>query len=82
MPSDFRVSITNPTGEGAYPIASFTWILLYEQPDDVRQSAALVEFMRWALTHGQQFASALGYSPLPDSIVEQEMQVLARIRVE
>lgn len=82
MPADFRVSITNPPGEAAYPIASFTWILLYEQPDDLRQSAALVEFMRWALTDGQQFASELGYSPLPASVVEQEMQALERIRVE
>ncbi len=82
MPDDFRVSITNAPGEGAYPIASFTWMLMYASHDDVAQAAAMVEFMKWALTDGQAFAADLGYSPLPASVVEKELRALDRIRVQ
>jgi phosphate transport system substrate-binding protein len=80
MPSDFRVSITNPAGRGAYPIASFTWILLYEDPKDIAQSKTMVDFMRWALTEGQKYAAELGYAPLAPDVVKLEMDVLARIK--
>src|SRR6516225_3692479 len=63
MPADFRVSITNAEGKGAYPISSFTWLLLYEDPKDKTQARAMVEFLRWALTDGQKFAGQLGYAP-------------------
>lgn len=82
IPDDFRVSITNAPGEAAYPIASFTWLLLYQTPQDTAQSAAMVEFMKWALTEGQVFASELGYSPLPASVVEKELRALERIKVQ
>jgi len=82
IPDDFRVSITNAPGEAAYPIASFTWLLFNEAPQDTRQAAAMVDFMKWALTDGQAFASELGYSPLPASIVEKELRALERIKVE
>ena len=67
MPADFRVSITNPPGDDAYPIASFTWLLLYEDPQDKtagedRWSTSC----KWALTDGQKFAAELGYAPLPE----------------
>ena len=65
MPADFRVSITNAPGEGAYPISSFTWLLLYENPKDKAQAKMMVDFMKWALTDGQKFAAELGYAPLP-----------------
>lgn len=81
MPDDFRVSITNAPGEAAYPIASFTWLLMYESPRDAAQAAAMVEFMKWALTDGQVHAADLGYSPLPASIVEKELRMLERIKV-
>lgn len=80
MPADFRVSITNPPGEGAYPIASFTWLLLYENPKDKARAKVMVEFLRWALTDGQKFARELGYAPLPDSVVKLEMAQLGRIK--
>ena len=67
MPDDFRVSITNPPGKDAYPIASFTWLLLYEAPKDKAAAKPMVEFMKWALTDGQKFATELGYSPLPEA---------------
>ena len=66
MPADdFRVSITNAPGQGVYPISSFTWLLLYENPKDKAQAKAMVDFVKWALTDGQKFATELGYAPLP-----------------
>ena len=81
MPADFRVSITNAEGKGAYPISSFTWLLLYENPKDKAQSKVMVEFMKWALTDGQKYAAELGYAPLPQEVVKMEMAALAKIRV-
>jgi len=81
MPKDFRVSITNAPGKGVYPISSFTWILLYENPKDKAQSKVMVDFMKWALTDGQKFAGDLGYAPLPAEIVKLEMDALSTIKV-
>ena len=66
MPADFRVSITNAPGKDAYPISSFTWLLLYEYPNDKIKSKIMVDFMKWALTDGQKYCAELGYAPLPD----------------
>jgi phosphate transport system substrate-binding protein len=82
MPADFRVSITNPPGQNAYPIASFTWMLFYENPQDKAQARAMVDFMKWALTDGQRFAAELGYAPLPESVVEMELKALERIKLQ
>ena len=81
MPEDFRVSITNAQGAGAYPISSFTWILLYQDPMDKAASKAMVDFMKWAVTDGQKYASDLGYAPLPASVVTLEQAALDRIKV-
>jgi phosphate transport system substrate-binding protein len=81
MPADFRVSITNAPGKGVYPISSFTWLLLYENPKDKAQSRVMVEFVKWALTDGQKYCADLGYAPLPDAVVKLEMAALARVRV-
>jgi phosphate transport system substrate-binding protein len=81
MPADFRVSITNASGAGTYPISSFTWILLYEMPKDAVRGKAIVDFMRWALTDGQTFATELGYAPLPQAVVMLEMTALQKIKV-
>ncbi len=81
MPADFRVSITNATGAGAYPISSFTWILLYEMPKDTARGKAMVDFMKWALTDGQKFATELGYAPLPAPVVTLETAALQKIKV-
>ena len=82
IPPDFRVSITNPPGQNAYPIASFTWLLLYQDPPDKEKSRTMVDFTRWAITDGQKFAGELGYAPLPRSLAEREMQALDQIRVQ
>jgi len=80
MPPDFRVSITNAPGAGVYPISSFTWILMYENPKDKAQAKVMVDFMKWALTDGQKFAPDLGYAPLPDAVVKLEMAALGKIK--
>jgi phosphate transport system substrate-binding protein len=82
MPADFRVSITNPPGKDAYPIASFTWLLLYEDPGDPPKARALVEFVRWALKDGRQFARDLGYAPVPDNVLDMEMRALDSIKTD
>jgi len=80
MPADFRVSITNPPGKDVYPIASFTWLIFYENPKDKARSKAMVDFMQWALTDGQKYAAALGYAPLPAAVVKQATAALAKIK--
>jgi len=81
MPADFRVSITNAPGKGAYPISSFTWLLLYENPKDKNQAKIMVDFLKWALSDGQKFAGALGYAPLPPEVVKLELVALQRIKL-
>jgi len=80
MPKDFRVSITNAPGHNVYPISSFTWLLLQEASKDVVRSKTMADFMRWALTDGQQYAPQLGYAPLPKEVVALEMEALKKVR--
>jgi phosphate transport system substrate-binding protein len=80
MPADFRVSITNAPGKNAYPISSFTWLLLYESPQDKGKSQAMVAFVKWALTDGQKYCAELGYAPLPAAVVKMEMAALANVK--
>jgi phosphate transport system substrate-binding protein len=81
MPPDFRVSITNAPGAGVYPVSSFTWLLLYENPKDKAQAKIMVDFLHWALTDGQKFAGQLGYAPLPEPVVKLEMDALKKIKL-
>jgi phosphate transport system substrate-binding protein len=81
MPPDFRVSITNAPGKGVYPISSFTWLLLYENPKDKTQAKVMVDFVKWALSDGQKFADQLGYAPLPEPVVKLELVALQKVRV-
>jgi phosphate transport system substrate-binding protein len=81
MPPDFRVSITNAEGKGAYPVSSFTWLLFYENPKDKAQAKIMVDFLKWALTDGQKFAGPLGYAPLPAEVVKLEMAAIPKIKV-
>jgi phosphate transport system substrate-binding protein len=80
MPADFRVSITNAPGKGVYPISSFTWLLLYENPKDKAQGKIMTEFVKWALTDGQKYCADLGYAPLPPNVVKMEIAALAKIK--
>jgi len=81
MPPDFRVSITNAPGKGVYPVSSFTWLLLYENPKDKAQSKVMVEFLKWALTDGQKYCAELGYAPLPEEVVKLEMAAIAKVKI-
>ena len=82
MPADFRVSITNPPGDDAYPVASFTWLLLYQDPKDKALAKIMVDFTKWALTEGQKYAADLGYAPLPKGVVDLELKSLATIKTQ
>ena len=81
MPDDFRVSITNSGAKGAYPLASFTWLLLYQNPTDKERGRIMSDFLEWAITDGQKDAPALGYAPLPASVVEKERAALKKIQL-
>jgi phosphate transport system substrate-binding protein len=80
MPADFRVSITNAPGKGVYPISSFTWLLLYENPKDKVMAKTMVDFLKWALVDGQKYCADLGYAPLPAEVVKLEMAALEKIK--
>jgi len=77
MPADFRVSITNPPGKEAYPIASFTWLLIPTNPADANKGKILKDFLFWMLDKGQTMVEALSYSPLPKDVVEKEKAVIS-----
>jgi len=76
---DLRVWVTDPGDPAAYPIATFTWMLFYDDQDDAK-AAALRDFVEWAVTDGQGMASELGYIPLPDDVVERVRAASATIR--
>ncbi|MEW6130103.1 MAG: phosphate ABC transporter substrate-binding protein PstS [Acidobacteriota bacterium] len=71
MPDDLRVSITNAPGAGAYPIASYTYLLVYKEQVDQTKGKALVDFLWWAIHDGQQMARDLLYAPLPAEVVKK-----------
>jgi phosphate transport system substrate-binding protein len=66
--TDYRVSIVNANGKGAYPISSFTWIIAYQKQPDPAKGKKLVDFLHWALTEGQALAGPLDYAPLPENM--------------
>ena len=80
MPSDFRVSITNAKGKGAYPISSFTWLLIPSKIADPAKKAAIVGFLKWMLKDGQQYCAALGFAPLPASVENLELKQISQIQ--
>jgi len=71
MPADFRVSITNAPGKTAYPISSFTWLLIPEQAKDPKKGKILADFLGWMVTDGQKTTSQLSYAPLPANVAEK-----------
>jgi phosphate transport system substrate-binding protein len=79
MPNDFRTSITNSADEDAYPISSFTWILVPEHVDDPAKKQAIAGFLRWVLTDGQRFAVPLHYAPLPGDVAARVLKAVDRI---
>ena len=80
MPDDFRVSITNPEGKTAYPIASFTWLLIPSKFSDTAKRDVVKDFLKWMMTDGQQDCEALAYAKLPKEVVAKEMKAIAQIQ--
>jgi len=78
--TDYRVSIVNAPGGQAYPISSFTWLLVYQRQVDPAKGKKLVDFIRWALTDGEGSAAALDYAPLPQAVSKQLLDKLASIQ--
>jgi phosphate transport system substrate-binding protein len=77
MPDDFRVSITNAPGKDAYPISSFTWLLIPQKSNDPAKGKILHDFLTWMLDKGESMVSSLNYAPLPSNVAEK---VRARIQ--
>ena len=80
MPDDFRVSITNPSGANAYPISSFTWLLIPARIEDLAKRAAIKDFLAWMLNAGQQLCEPLAYAKLPEEVVARETKAIALIQ--
>jgi phosphate transport system substrate-binding protein len=73
IPEDFRFSMVNPSGPNAYPISGASWLLIYADQKDPIKGKKLVEFLTWAFTHGEEYASSLDYVPLPDSLLQRAL---------
>ena len=80
MPADFRVSITNPPGKDAYPICSFTWLLVPTSWKDGHKRDVFVDFLNWAVTHGQEYTGDLHYAKLPPEVVAKEQAAIKTIK--
>ena len=79
MPDDFRVSITNAPGKTAYPISSFTWLLVPNKIDDPVKKKAIVDFLHWMVTGGQGLTEALSYAKLPKEVVAKETKAISLV---
>ena len=80
MPEDFRVSITDAPGKTAYPIASFTWLLVPAKFSDATKRDAIKGFVKWMLADGQNYTEALSYAKLPKEVVAKELKALNNVQ--
>jgi phosphate transport system substrate-binding protein len=80
MPADFRVSITDAPGKAAYPISTFTWLLVPASISDPAKEKALVGFLKWAITTGQDSVESLDYAKLPKQVAAKELKQIAMIK--
>lgn len=81
MPTDFRISITNAEGKDAYPIAAFTYLLIYRSMEK-EKGKKMVSFLNWALSDGQKMVEDLYYSPLPKTLAEKVQRAVDSIKLE
>jgi phosphate transport system substrate-binding protein len=79
MPSDYRVSITDADGKNAYPIASFTWLLIPEQSKDASKGKVLHDFLVWMLKNGESETTELSYAPLPKEVAKKVQATISTI---
>ncbi len=80
MPADFRVSITNVPGKGAYPIATFTWLLIPAQSKDPAKGKILHDFLTWMVNQGQKMAPPLDYAPLPKEVAAKVKAAISQVK--
>ncbi len=80
MPEDFRVSITNAPGKGAYPVSSFTWLLIPAQIQDSTKRGVIVDFLKWMIAAGQNDCEALSYAKLPAQVVQKEIKAISQVQ--
>jgi len=80
MPADFRVSITNAPGKDAYPISSFTWLLIPAQSKDAAKGKIIADFLSWMVDDGQKMTADLTYAPLPESVVTKVKAEIKQVR--
>ena len=80
MPADFRVSITNAPGKDAYPISSFTWLLIPAQSKDPAKGKILADFLNWMVTDGQPMTAALSYAPLPENVAAKVKETIKQVK--
>ena len=81
IPEDFRFSITNAPGKSAYPISGATWLLVYERQKDAAKGKKLVEFLKWALTKGEDMAKDLDYAPLAPQLRDRVLKRVDEIKI-
>src|SRR6059036_90664 len=81
IPDDFRFSMTNAPGKGAYPIAGATWLLVYQQQKDAGKGRKLLEFLKWAVKDGEKMARDLQYAPLPENLQERVLKRIHEIKI-
>ena len=80
MPADFRVSITNAPGKDAYPISSFTWLLIPAQSKDAAKGKMIADFLNWMVDDGQKMTADLTYAPLPGSVAAKVKDEIKQVR--
>jgi len=80
MPADFRVSITNAPGKDAYPISSFTWLLIPQHSKDPAKGKILADFLNWMVTDGQKMTNALSYASLPENVVTKIQATIKEVK--
>jgi phosphate transport system substrate-binding protein len=80
IPDDFRVSITNAPGATAYPISSFTWLLIPSKIPDTAKRDAIKGFLKWMLTDGQDYNEGLAYARLPKPVIDKELKAISQIQ--
>ena len=79
MPADFRVSITNAPGKDAYPISSFTWLLIPVQSKDANKGKIINDFLNWMVSDGQKMTTQLSYAPLPETVAEKVKATIKQV---
>jgi len=80
MPADYRVSITNAPGKNAYPIASFTWLLIPNPAPNAENGKVIKDFLNWMLDHGQSETSSLYYAPLPENVKQKVKATVSQLK--